>query len=218
MAAERGRKTLELLLLNSGVREDRLAKILARYRHYSGQRFNRRSDRSRLVFLGALVASIGLLVLAAASKTILFLGDFNGDSAIFGGVAVAGVTWKIARRGLYADWMINGISYTGAGIVLCADQSLHKVFPFLLFCALFSSSALARVWIGLTAPRRAAAVWMIGSGGIGMLAVLCAILAWGAHATAAMQVAISLDTFLEGIAVAGFGAGLPQTPTFAKGD
>jgi uncharacterized membrane protein HdeD (DUF308 family) len=188
--------------------EAAMKNIIARYRENSMRRFCHSSDWARLVLLGALLITFGAIALAAAFAIEMIPGYFGGSSALFSGVTIAFIISRIARTEIYSDWLWNAVFYLGVGLTLCKDESLDQILSSFLICILLLLSSAARVWIGLTAMRRAAAAWMLLSGIIAGLVPLWIIFARALHMAAAPEIAVALDSLLQGISIAGFGVSL----------
>jgi uncharacterized membrane protein HdeD (DUF308 family) len=184
--------------------------VFAPYRRRFRNRFSFANDWLRLVLLGGLLIALNALILTAALTTTSIPGLFGSGSAMFGGAAIALFITKMARSELYIDWILNGAFYIGAGFSLYADGSLDHSSSLVLMCAFLLSSAVARIWIGLTASPHAAATWMLSSGWIAVVGVLWIFGAWGLHMPTASRLVLALDSVLQGVSIAGFGVALRE--------
>jgi uncharacterized membrane protein HdeD (DUF308 family) len=182
------------------------------YRRRSRNRFCHTNDRLRLVLLGGLLVALNALVLTAALAITSGPSLFGSGSALFGGAAIALFITRMGRSKLYVDWILNGAFYIGAGFSLYADGALDHNLSLVLMCGFLLSSAVTRIWIGLTASPHAAATWMLSSGCIAVVGVLWIFCAWTLHMPTASRLVLALDSALQGVSIAGFGVALAAIP------
>lgn len=194
-----------------------LAAFLHRQRRSSKDRFHRPGDGSRIIFLGALLVIFGALALLDVARPGAIPDGFSGGSAIFGGAAVSFFVTKIARTSIYPDWLLSGASYSVAGMILAADQSLSQVSSLLGFLTSIAAAGGLRVWIGATASPERGAAWFSTAGVFCLLSASWVLLVWlvgpppsnfGLSASPALV--LSLDTIALGVSMAGFGSSIKE--------
>lgn len=184
--------------------------MLAIARFRSGARFSRESDWLRLVLLGLVLLILGVLATSAGLALRPVPGSFGGEVAILGGAAVALLVVKIARTAVYIDWMLNGLFSIAAGFVLQADRSLGQLSSLILIFSFLLASGLARIWIGLVHSPPRAANWMLSSGCIAVLASVWIAGSWILNLPTRPPLILAIDTFFQGLSIAGFGFALKE--------
>jgi uncharacterized membrane protein HdeD (DUF308 family) len=157
------------------------------------------------MFLGLIVVLFGAIAFAGEDRPIAIVGNLNGISAIYAGVAIIIVILKLGRGKICIDWISAAAFYFCAGLVVRSDNTLPYTICSILLCTLFLFSALSRISIGLSASPQRAAVWMFYSGILATIGAILIGIALTYHMRAAPQFIISLDTIFLGVSIANFG-------------
>lgn len=181
--------------------------LIARARFAHQHRFQHEHDWLRLSVLGGILLSFSTLVLAGVLGGKPLLWGIARDSLVGSGAAIALFIVRIARTGLYADWLLGALLYIGAGFSLVGDAQYDSPPP-TLFCLLLMACAATRSWTGLTAFPCHAGAWLRFSGGI---ALACGVIGLSAPLFSISVSALSLvavDLLFHGVAVVGFSIAL----------
>lgn len=187
------------------------AAVEARRRRMA-ERFHGPSDWLRLVVLGSLLITLALPALVGSIPNLKVEGYSPGMASMFGGLLLAIIIVRIGRPAIYFDWIAVGLLYVGIGVLLSANPWLSPVRAFVLFCLLFTASALLRTWIGVTLDARGSD-WLTANG---LTALFCVAWAIGCRVMAASRpspdVIVAVDLMLTGLSIAGFGLSLRGRP------
>ena len=190
--------------------EGEIMDLFERCRQSFKTRFRRENDWLRLLSLGIILVTFSALALADALAIQPIPGRFGGSSAIFGGIAIVLFVTKVAKGEVYIDWLLDGIFYVLAGIVLYSDENLTEIPTLVCICALLLASGMTRIWIGLTASPEEGATWLLSAGCVAALSGLWIVCAWILVMPTTAALVLALDTLFQGIAIAGFGISLKQ--------
>jgi uncharacterized membrane protein HdeD (DUF308 family) len=165
------------------------------------------TDCRRLMFLGLIVVLFGAITFADEYRPRAIVGNLNGNSAIYGGLAIIIVILKLGlgRGKIWINWILAAAFYFGAGLVVQSDNTLPYTIFSIMLCTLFLLSAFSRISIGLSASPQGAAVGMFYSGILATIGAILIGIALAYHMRAAPQFIISLDTISLGVSIANFG-------------
>ncbi|EJN06751.1 hypothetical protein [Phyllobacterium sp. YR531] len=171
-------------------------------------RFNGPYDWTRLVALGVVLISLASLALTNSILGRNFVGYWPGMSSIFGGLLLSIVLTRMGRPVLYLDWIANGVVRVGLGFLLSNDSLFASTLSLVLFCSLFTTSAVLTIWIGLTLNIVNGRAWLVAQGLVGLFCVAWTIFDHFTLANIRPDVILAVDLLLHGLAIAGVGLSL----------
>lgn len=187
-----------------------LGSVIARQKGLVKSRFRGRNDWLRLVLLGAIIVTFSVISIADALIVHHVPGQFNGSSAIFGGIATALFILRIARDEPYFDWLLGAVFYFLAGIAFYWDQNITFTLSIFCICSFIFACAATRIWIGLTASPKEGAGWLLSSGCVAVFGGFWVVFAWFLAMPRTIALIFAFDTLFQGIAIAGFGNSLKE--------
>lgn len=130
------------------------------------ERFGGGHNWRRLIALGTIIVDLTVLGFFSSSSW----GYWPGMSAVFSGLLISIIIFRIGRPKIYWDWAFLGALEISLGIMLKTDPFLVSALNALLFYGLLAMSAVQLCVIGASLKLRKAWAWL-GAGGIANLVV-----------------------------------------------
>ncbi|WP_147181636.1 MULTISPECIES: hypothetical protein [Alphaproteobacteria] len=172
------------------------------------KRFSGGHDWRRLIALGVIVVDLTVLGFLSSSLGRVTWGYWPGMAAMFSGLLISIIIFRIGRPKIYWDWAVLGALEIGIGITLKTDPLLLSPLGSLLFYGLLAMSAVQLYVIGASTKPAKAWTWL-GAGGIAnMVVTTLGCLDHFTSKTISAETAVLTTLMIIGLSLIGLGTSL----------
>lgn len=157
------------------------------------------------VALGILFILFGAAALtnlfAATVATIFYIGALITVAGIFQIIhAFANKNW-----GAFFLWLLGGLLYAAAGVVIVLNPLLASVGLTLMFAVLTIASGLTRLVLGFKARGKGGTGWFIASAVLTVIAGVVFLLGWPINSLWLLGLLLAIDLTFQGFSLVGLG-------------
>jgi uncharacterized membrane protein HdeD (DUF308 family) len=152
------------------------------------------------VGLGVILILLAVLafanLLAATVASVLFIGAMMTVGAVFQVIHA----FQVQRWSGFAVWLLSGVLYGIAGVVILFNPLLGAATLTLLFAvSLIVSGAFRIVW-GYKRKPLSGWGWLLASGIVTLLVGLLFLIQWPANALFLLGIVLAIDLTFQGVA------------------
>lgn len=144
-----------------------------------------------------MLAAFAFANLAVATvASVLFVGAMMTVGAVFQVIHA----FQVKRWGGFTLWLLSGVLYGIAGVLILFDPILGAVTLTLLFAVSMLVSGVFRTVWGYKRRPLAGWGWMVASGVLTLLVGLLFLVQWPANALFLLGVVLAVDLTFQGVA------------------
>ncbi|WP_424140574.1 HdeD family acid-resistance protein [Roseomonas chloroacetimidivorans] len=169
--------------------------------------------RIRSNWLWFIALGIGLVLLSLVAFANLFVTTLAtifmlGILMLAAGVAhiLLAIRGRKSRR--FWAWMLSGLLYTAAGILVIANPLLASTVTTLFIAVALLVAGAGRLWVGLDSSAGRDKAWFVVSGVLTMLTGLLIATGWPVNSLWVVGLFLAIDLLIQGCAYASFGLAL----------
>jgi len=162
------------------------------------------------VALGILLIVLGFFafgnLVAATIASVLFVGAMMTVGAVFQIIHA----FQVKRWGGFVVWLLSGLLYGAAGVIILFNPVLGAATLTLLFAAAMIVAGIFRIWWSYKVKPITGWGWILASGIITLLVGLLFTIQWPANSLILLGIVLAVDLTFQGVASIGVGLALKR--------
>lgn len=145
-------------------------------------------------------------LLAATMASVLFVGAMMTVGAVFQIIHA----FQVTRWGGFFFWLLSGLLYGAAGVIILFNPVLGATVLTLLFAAALIVSGIFRIWWSYQVKPMMGWGWILASGIVTLLVGLLFTMQWPANSLILLGIVLAVDLTFQGVAAIAFGLALKR--------